>query len=117
MSVQRRFIITELRKRNIHPGDGYGPYSEAIFNFLVESFNIDKEALQEDKGSLEYLETQSTAISRNIRDFMKFGKKKIKIDVILAPSSSHKVLNSSHLYSLSESLYNLENYLVPIAIS
>mgnify|MGYP001200851751 CR=1 FL=1 len=112
MSVQRRFIITELRKRNFHPGDGYGPYSEAIFNFLVESLNTDKEALQEDKGSLEYLETQSTAISRNIREFMKFGKKKIKIDVILGPSSPHKVLKS-----LIYSLHNLENSLVSIAIS
>ena len=91
MTISRRFIITELKRRNIDPGIGYKAYATEVFNFLVEAFNIDREVLQDDEESLKYLEKTSNFISKNIREFMKGGGKKIKLDAILGPSSSHKV--------------------------
>ena len=90
--VSRRFIISTLKNRKIHPGTS--DYSDEIFKFLLETFEIQKEALEDDKESLEYLEDVASYIATKVKDFMNLGSSKptIRLDRILAPKSNHKVL-------------------------
>ena len=93
MSVSRRFIITELKTRKIHPGTSLD-YNDEIFKFLLETFKIDEEALEDDKDSRKYLkEDVADYIANRVKAFMNLGKNKptIRLDRILAPNSNHKV--------------------------
>ena len=91
--VSRRFIVSTLKSREIHPGTLLD-YSEDIFRFLLETFKIDEEALEDDKDSRKYLkEDVADYISTRVKAFMNLGKSKptIRLDRILDPNSNHKV--------------------------
>ena len=93
MSVSRRFIITELKTRKINPGTSLD-YNDEIFKFLLETFNLQEEVLEEDKDSLDYLKKVAKYIGEKVKEFMNLGSSKptIRLDRILAPKSNHKVL-------------------------
>ena len=92
MAVDRRFIVQELKNRNIHPGKA-PDYAKDIFNFLLETFNIEEDVLEEDKASKKSLEDTASAISASVKKYMKLGTSKtIRLDRILAKSSNHRVL-------------------------
>ena len=92
MSVSRRFIVQSLKDRGIHPGLSKD-YPKDIFNFLLETFNIQEDVLEEDKASKKSLEDTASAISASVKKYMKLGTSKtIRLDRILAKSSNHRVL-------------------------
>ena len=92
MSVSRRFIVQSLKDRGIHPGLSKD-YTKDIFNFLLETFNIQEDVLEEDMASKESLTATSSAISVAVKKYMRLGTSKtIRLDRILAINSNHKVL-------------------------
>ena len=94
MTVDRRFIITELKNRKISPGSKNVNYPGEILKFLLEIFNLQGDVLkEEDKESFEYLEKIATEISSSVRKMMNLTSSKttIKLDTILK-GSKHTVL-------------------------
>ena len=87
MAVSRRFIITELKNRNIHPGKSKD-YAKDIFDFLLETFNIQEDVLEKDLACKESLKTISSDMSSQVKKYMKGTR----LDRILAENSNHKVL-------------------------
>ena len=94
MAVSRRFIIIELRKRNIHPGDKpdeNGNYADKMCNFLMEIFE------RTDDDSRKSLKATAQQIYYKLRNFMNLGGSKrkrsgppVKLDDVLS-DSKHKV--------------------------
>ena len=98
MSVSRRFIISELKNRNIHPGSRNVDYPSEILKFLFEIFNLQGDVLkEEDRAAYDKLEKAAKDISSSVRKMMnltsgKSGKTTIKLDTILN-GSKHRVFN------------------------
>ena len=87
MAVSRRFIITELKNRNIYPGKSKD-YAKDIFDFLLETFNVQEDVLEKDFACKESLKTISSDMSSQVKKYMKGTR----LDRILAENSNHKVL-------------------------
>ena len=95
MSVSRRFIITELKNRNIHPGSKTLDYPGEILKFLFEIFNLQGDVLkEEDRAAYDNLETVAKNISSSVRKMMNLtsGKTTVKLNTILS-GSKHRVHN------------------------
>ena len=91
--ISRRFIVSTLKSRNIHPGKA-ADYKDDIFKFLLELFKIEEEALEDDKECLDILDKEADYISKSVKSFMNLNNSKptVRLDRILAPNSNHKVL-------------------------
>ena len=95
MSVSRRFIISELKNRNIHPGSRYVDYPSEILKFLFEIFNLQGDVLkEEDRAAYDKLEKAAKDISSSVRKMMNLtsGKTTVKLNTILS-GSKHRVHN------------------------